>query len=128
MTVDLIMLLASGALLVLLTIPASAARSASGRLAWVAGNRDTSITDAPWVGRVQRSHRNMLENLLPFAIVVLVVEVTGHANDMTAMGAVTFFLGRIGYTIAYICGIPWVRSFFWVVGIVGMAIMLMQLF
>ncbi len=95
----------------------------------LAANRE----DAPaqfegWAGRAVRAHRNMLENLVLFAILVLVAHVAGRANEMTALGALLFFYGRLAYAIIYLAGVPWLRTMAWAVSIVGLVLITLQLF
>ena len=40
-----------------------------------------------WSQRLYRVHMNMVENLGPFAALVIVAALTGAANEMTALGA-----------------------------------------
>jgi uncharacterized MAPEG superfamily protein len=93
----------------------------------LAGNRETAIECRGWVGRAQRAHRNILESLVLFAILVLVAHVTGKANAMTALGATMYFWGRVVYTAIYILGITWVRSLVFGVSMIGLVIILLQL-
>ena len=44
-----------------------------------------------WAQRLYRAHMNMVENLGPFAALVIVAALTGAANEMTAFGARMFF-------------------------------------
>jgi uncharacterized MAPEG superfamily protein len=46
-------------------------------------------------GRAARAHRNMLENLVWFASLVLIAVVTNKTNDMTLLGAQIFFWARV---------------------------------
>ena len=71
----------------------------------LAGNRETPIECTGWVGRAQRAHRNMLESLALFAILVLVAHVSGRSNEMTTLGAAIYFWGRVGHTAIYWLGI-----------------------
>ena len=94
----------------------------------LAANRD----DVPaqfdgWVGRAVRAHRNMLENLVLFAILVLVAQAAGKANDMTALGAQIFFYGRLAYAVIYVAGIPWVRTLSWAVSVIGLVLIALEL-
>jgi len=57
----------------------------------LAGNRETPVECLGWVGRAQRAHRNTLESVALFGILVLVAHVTGKANEMTALGAAAYF-------------------------------------
>ena len=63
----------------------------------LAGNRANLPPLTGIAQRAQRAHFNMLENLLLFAILVLVAVVGGRANEMTALGAQLFFWGRVAY-------------------------------
>ena len=60
----------------------------------LAGNREDLPSAAGWVGRAGRAHRNMLENLLLFAILVLVAEITDKNDAMTGLGSQLFFWGK----------------------------------
>jgi uncharacterized MAPEG superfamily protein len=70
----------------------------------------------------------MLESLVVFAIVVLVAQATGRANEMTALGAQLFFFGRVAYALVYLVGIPWLRTAVWAVSIGGIVLVMAQLF
>lgn len=52
-----------------------------------------------------RAHQNHLENLLPFAIVILVARIAGISNFVTEFGAVLFFIARLVHAITYCAGI-----------------------
>ena len=93
----------------------------------LAGNRETPIEGRGWVGRAQRAVRNLTENLLPFAALVLVAHAAGVSNTTTVMGAQVFFYARVVYAVVYIAGIPWLRTAVWTVGFVGMVMILKQL-
>ncbi len=128
MTTDLTMLVATAVLYVLLVVPYTGARFFGWDYRWVAGNRELPPEDLPWVARAERAHRNTLENIAPFAILVLVAHVTSQANDLTADGAVIFFWARVAYAVTYILGIIYVRTFCWLLGVAGMVMILTQLF
>lgn len=92
------------------------------------GNRE-GLPELPgWAGRAVRANRNMAENLALFAAVVLAAAVLGKSNDITLLGAQLFFWGRIAYAVCYIGGFIWVRTLSWLVSIVGVALILWQLF
>ena len=96
-------------------------------LSTLAGNRE-GLGELPGMaGRAKRAHLNMIENLVLFAALVLIAAVGGKANAMTAMGAMIFFWARLAYAIAYLIGIPWLRTVLWFVSVVGMAIIAAQL-
>jgi uncharacterized MAPEG superfamily protein len=93
----------------------------------LAGNRESLPEITGWAGRAQRAQRNMVENLVVFAALVLVAVVAGKTNDMTLLGAQIFFWARVAYAAAYIAGIPWLRTGVWFVSVIGMILIFAQL-
>jgi len=93
----------------------------------LAGNRETPVEGKGWLGRAQRAHRNILETLVLFAILVLVAHVTGKANAATAMGAAIYFWARVAHAAIYVAGITWVRSLAFGISMVGLVMILFQL-
>jgi uncharacterized MAPEG superfamily protein len=91
------------------------------------GNRDDMPKIAAWAGRAERAHRNMLENLVLFAALVLVATATRQSNAMTVFGAHLFFWGRLAYAVIYLAGIPWARTASWAVSIAGLVLIFLQL-
>lgn len=94
----------------------------------LAGNREGVAQPAGWAGRAQRAHRNMLENLVLFAALVLIAVVSGRTNSMTLLGAQIFFWARLAYALVYLAGIPWLRTGVWSVSVIGMALVFAALF
>jgi uncharacterized MAPEG superfamily protein len=94
----------------------------------LAGNREGLPDVTGWAGRAKRAHLNMLENLVLFAVLVLVAQAAGKANAATAMGASIFFWARLVYAGVYLAGISWVRTAVWAVSVIGMVIIAWQLF
>jgi len=128
MTPELQMLVWSAALaLVQMLIAAIGAQGQVG-LPILAGNREDLPPITGWAGRARRAHGNMLENLVVFAIVVLVAHVAGRSNVTTALGASLFFWGRLSYAIVYIAGVPWLRTAVWLVSVAGIVLVFSQLF
>src|SRR5262249_56035829 len=107
MTTDLWMLVWSAVLCLALPLPYLVARATTpGGAAWGLGNRQRDFTFPAWAGRAERAHRNLVENLAPFAILVLVAHVTGKANATTALGATIFFWGPLLPPPLYLPAIP----------------------
>ena len=96
-------------------------------LSALAGNRDGMPEIRGWGGRAARAHRNMLENVVLFAALVLVAVVADKTNATTLMGAQIFLYARIAYALVYIAGVPWLRTAVWAVSVVGMAMIFLQL-
>ena len=93
----------------------------------LAGNREPPLDIKGWAGRAQRAQRNMVENLVLFAALVLVAVAAGETNDMTLLGAQIFFWARLVYAAVYVAGIPWVRTGAWFVSVIGMILIFAQL-
>jgi uncharacterized MAPEG superfamily protein len=129
MTTDLWMLVWTGVFCMLSFVPYASGLFATARgLEWGFSNRDTPLDQPAWALRARRAHANLVENLGPFAILVLVAHVSGKANASTALGATLFFWSRIAYAAAYIGGIIYVRTTLFGVALIGELIILRQLF
>ena len=127
MTVDLKMLVWSAVLTLVLAFPYLIWLIAKLGLPTMAGNRENFPAVEGWIGRSIRAHRNMLENLAPFAVLVLVAHVASKADTTTALGAQLFFWGRVAHAGFYIGGFPWVRTGAFVVSLVGTLLILWRL-
>ena len=93
----------------------------------LAGNREGMPQITGWAGRAARAQRNMVENLLLFAVLVLIAVAAGRTNAATLLGAQLFFWARLAYAGVYIAGIPWLRTGVWTVSVVGMILIFLQL-
>jgi uncharacterized MAPEG superfamily protein len=128
MTFDLQMLVWSAALALAQMVVAAIGAQGQVGLPALAGNREDLPPVTGWAGRARRAHANMLENLLLFAIVVLVAHAAGRANATTALGAALFFWARLAYAIIYVAGVPWLRTAAWAVALAGILAVFSQLF
>src|SRR5262245_42717030 len=99
-----------------------------GGMQWALGNRDEPLAVPAWAARAQRAHANLVENLPPFAILVLVAHVSGAANYWTALGSQLFLWSRVAHVAVYTLGLIGVRTAVFVVGVVGEVLILAQLF
>src|SRR5690349_15981947 len=93
----------------------------------LAGNREGLALCTGWAGRAARAHHNMLENLVLFAVLVLVAVAAGKTNSTTLLGAQIFFWARLAYAVIYAAGIPWLRTAVWLVSVIGLAMIFFQL-
>ena len=59
----------------------------------------------PWVHRSLRAHQNLLEQLLPFAIVVLAGAISRVSTSITVACSITFFWLRVAHAIGMISGL-----------------------
>jgi uncharacterized MAPEG superfamily protein len=127
MTAELAYLVWSAALAVILVVIAVLAATQQVGLMPLIGNREGLPELTGLAGRAQRAHRNLLESLVLFAILVLAAQAAGRTNSITALGAAIFFWARIAHAVLYLAGIPWLRTAAWLVSIVGLFMIFWQL-
>jgi len=127
MTPELMYLVWSAVLTFVLLVIAVAGATLEVGLPRLAGNRDGLPEMTGWAGRAARAHRNMLESLILFAVLVLVAHIVGVRNPTTLLGAQLFFWGRIAYAVCYLGGFKWLRTLSWVASIAGVVLILWQL-
>ena len=127
MTVELQLLVYAAGLTVLQLLIAIPAAILQVGLPTLAGNRENLAELTGFAGRAIRAHRNMLESLVLFAILVLVAHAVGRSNSMTIIGAQLFLGGRVAFAAVYLIGIPWVRTVAWALSMTGLALIFLQL-
>ena len=126
MTVELTMRVYSAALFfIIILIQAGLAIAQNGLMAQ-AGSRDNLPEPTILRQRLLRLTANMLENLVLFAIVVLVANAAGVSNETTVLGASIFFYARVGHAIIYAFGWPMIRPLFYFAGLYGIAIIALE--
>src|SRR5271169_106217 len=74
-----------------------------------------------WGQRVHRAFLNAVESFAPFAALVIVAQLAGKANGMTAFWATSFFWLRLVHAIVYGLAIPFVRTLVFTLGFVCVA-------
>jgi uncharacterized MAPEG superfamily protein len=84
----------------------------------------------PWVHRSLRAHQNLLEQLLPFAIVVLVGAVSRVSTPITLGCSIAFFWLRLAHAVGMISGFARfpLRPMIYVGGWIAMIIFAWQVF
>jgi uncharacterized MAPEG superfamily protein len=127
-SIELRMLAYSAALCVLLAVPYTLGLIVERGLPDMVGNREGFPPAKGWIGRSQRAHLNLVENLVPYAALLLAVVVANKTSATTALAAELFLLARLGHAVVYIAGIPWLRTLAWALGVVAMAMLLVALF
>lgn len=127
MTIDLTMLAWSAALCLVLALPYTIGLNKTFGLPILVGNRENFPTVEGWIGRAKRAHMNMLENIAPFAALVLIAHVAGKADASTALGAQLFFWARLVHAVVYIAGLPWIRTAAYGVSVVGMVMIFLKI-
>ena len=63
-----------------------------------------------WAGRAKKAHYNAIENLAPFAVLIVVAHLTGAANEATAAAAITYFWARVAHFGLYTANVPFGRT------------------
>ena len=117
---ELRMLAYSAFLCLVLWIPYILATIQKRGLARAVGYPTGDYSDLPdWAQRTQRAHMNLVENLAPFAALILLAQLSGQASAATAFGAALFYWARLGHTIVHIAGVPWARTIAFTVAWIG---------
>lgn len=65
-----------------------------------------------WVQRANRAHQNALENIGPFAAIVIVAHLAGVNTGLTATAAAVYFYARIVHAVVHVVGVKvfWTRT------------------
>jgi uncharacterized MAPEG superfamily protein len=84
------------------------------------GSRDSMSAEiSPLNGRLSRAINNYKENLFYFIPLILLAVSLDVSNSHTVWGAQVFVIARVGFALAYLTGLPFIRSPFFAVGIIG---------
>lgn len=97
-------------------------------VAWGFGNREVTPEVRGWGGRAQRAYKNMGENLLPFACLVLIAFSLGRTGELSVLGAELFLVSRLAFALLYMAGIKYLRTLAYFGGLLGMVLIVVQLF
>lgn len=66
--------------------------------------------NADWAQRLKKAHYNAIENLVPFAALILIAHVAGISNENTALYATIYFWARLAHVVLYAAGVPLGRT------------------
>ncbi|WDZ76325.1 MAPEG family protein [Ensifer adhaerens] len=95
---------------------------------YLLGPRDEQkVPKSVIAGRLLRALRNMLETYPVFAALALALAVTGKTGGLGAIGAVTWLLARVVYSLLYVAGVPVLRTLVWFVSIIALLLMVVRL-
>ena len=128
MTIDLLMLTWTAILCGVLFLPYVLCRIWVWGLVATVGYPKNPPALPDWAQRAHRAHLNLVENIGPFAALVLVAQVGGAADPATALGATLFFWARLVQAVVHILGIPWVRTLAFFAGLIGEIIIVLEIF
>jgi uncharacterized MAPEG superfamily protein len=82
-----------------------------------------------WGKRADRAYLNAVETFAPFAALVLLVQVAGKADTMTAFWTISYFWLRVAHAVVYLAGWPFIRTVIFVLGwicVVGLFVELIR--
>ena len=69
-----------------------------------------------WGQRAHRVYLNAVETFAPFAALVILIQLTGKANPMTAFWTMSFFWLRVAHAVVFLAAIPYIRTLIFVLG------------
>jgi uncharacterized MAPEG superfamily protein len=82
-----------------------------------------------WGRRADRVYLNAVETFAPFAVLVILIQLTGKANATTAYLTMAFFWLRVLHAIVYWTAIPYIRTIVFTLGfvtVIGLFVELMM--
>lgn len=101
----------------LLWVPYILDRIATRGLLDAVGYPENPKPQSPWARRLMKAHANAVENLVVFAVLVLVAVAAGVSNSVIAGAAVVYFWARVVHAVAYTLAVPWLRTLAFAVGV-----------
>jgi uncharacterized MAPEG superfamily protein len=105
MTTELFYLLLAALLTGVLWIPVVIGYASSRGPLKPADYKVASTSPLPaWVNRANRAHMNAVENIAPFATVVLIAHSVGVSTSITEISAAVFFYARAAHAVIHISG------------------------
>ena len=72
-----------------------------------------------WGKRADRAHLNAVEAFAPFAALVIIAEIAGKSDAMTAFWTIGFFWLRVAHAVVYWLAIPFLRTLIFTLGFVA---------
>ena len=111
----------------LLWVPYVLDRVAKRGLIEAVGYPENPKPQSPWSQRLEKAHRNSIENLVVFAALVLAASAAGISNPAIGTAAVVYFWARVVHVLAYTFAVPWVRTLAFFAGFLAQAAIAWQL-
>lgn len=69
-------------------------------------SRPTDLSRLPaWVHRAHRAHLNLIEQMLPFAVIVVIAHIAGVSTGVTVAASIAFFWIRVAHAVGMISGL-----------------------
>lgn len=92
---------------------------ANNKMSDAVGYPDTPLVMSSWAERLKKAHYNAIENLVVFAVLVLIANAIEVSNAATVSASAVYFWARLVHAGAYTAGIPWVRTLAFAVSWLG---------
>ena len=127
MSTDLLYLTLSAGLCAVLWLPYVLSRIQIWGLIDAVGYPENPPQLPAWAQRSKRVHENFVENLAPFAALVLVAQIAGAANETTALAALIFFWARVVHAVVFTLGVPWLRTLSFAVSWIAMILIFIEI-
>lgn len=122
MTIDLKYLAYTAILTAALWIPYVVCQVMTNGFLQPVNYRDPTPRPVPlWGKRADRAYLNAVEVFAPFAALVMIAQISGKADGMTAFWAMFFFWMRVAHAVVYWLAIPYVRTLIFTLGFVAVA-------
>jgi uncharacterized MAPEG superfamily protein len=86
------------------------------------------VRQSPWGLRLKRAHLNAIENLVIFAVLILVADDLGVRNNAIGNAAILYFWARVVHAFAYTFALPWVRTLAFAAGFFAQAAIAWNIF
>src|SRR5262245_59695984 len=81
-----------------------------------------------WAVRLMNAHINQIENLVVFAILVLVLDALAISTSATVLACAVFFWARLAYLVVYTLGVPVLRTLAFTVGFLAQVALVLAIF
>lgn len=110
MTVELTYLAAATLLTLLIRVSWMLNKVQTRGLDVVVGYPKESKPLSEWAHRLWVAHEDAIQSLVTFAILVIIVQMSGQADNSTAIAAAIYFWARLLHVLAYVFALRWVKT------------------
>ena len=84
-------------------------------------------TQRAWARRMMQAHQNATENLVLFAPLVILIQITGLNSAMTATACMVYFFARLLHFIVFTFAVPVLRVVAFLISFAAQMTLAMQL-
>ena len=90
---------------------------------------DPTPRPVPLWGKRADPYLNAVETFAPFAALVVIIQLAGKNDSMTAFWTMSYFWLRVAHAVVYLVAIPFIRTIIFVLGyvcVIGLFVELMK--